>query len=144
MTIPPTVGGVKKVEALGVLKLLSGGSGSLAAVDDLHQATGRDLSLVVGQKLNAVIGGDLQERAEGIRKSVTAGSQRLQAPTWVGSEGVTVLQVLCDLLNLAQEMNAQLAVHVHGPSPVPSNAGSFSNAATRARSLATSLKPITL
>ena len=31
-----TVGGIKKVEALGALKLLSGGSASLAAVDDLH------------------------------------------------------------------------------------------------------------
>ncbi|PBP87499.1 hypothetical protein CCL20_12975, partial [Pseudomonas syringae] len=39
-----SVGGVKKIEALGALKLLSGGSASLAAVDDLHQATGRDLN----------------------------------------------------------------------------------------------------
>ena len=38
-----SVGGIKKIEALGALKLLSGGSASLAAVDDLHQATGRDL-----------------------------------------------------------------------------------------------------
>ncbi|MFP3560877.1 hypothetical protein SB861_61380, partial [Paraburkholderia sp. SIMBA_049] len=45
-----SVGGIKKIEALGSLKLLSGGSASLAAVDDLHQATGRDLNLVVGQK----------------------------------------------------------------------------------------------
>jgi hypothetical protein len=44
-----SVGGIKKIEALGSLKLLSGGSASLAAVDDLHQATGRDLNLVVGQ-----------------------------------------------------------------------------------------------
>ncbi|MBT2375410.1 hypothetical protein [Pseudomonas fluorescens] len=35
------------------LKLLSGGSASLAAVDDLHLATNRDLNLVLGQKLNA-------------------------------------------------------------------------------------------
>ena len=41
-----TVGGVKKIEALGALKLLSGGSASLAAVDDLHQATGRDWDYV--------------------------------------------------------------------------------------------------
>lgn len=50
-----TVGGIKKIEALGALKLLSGGSASLAAVDDLHRATGRDLNLVVGQKLNATV-----------------------------------------------------------------------------------------
>ncbi len=43
-----SVGGIKKIEALGALKLLSGGSASLAAVDDLQQATGRDLNQVVG------------------------------------------------------------------------------------------------
>ncbi|MCV5232316.1 hypothetical protein OFC56_34685, partial [Escherichia coli] len=57
-----SVGGVKKIEALGALKLLSGGSASLAAVDDLHQATGRDLNLVVGQKHNVTVGGDMHER----------------------------------------------------------------------------------
>jgi len=40
-----TVGGVKKIEALGTLKLLSGGTASLAAVDDMHQATGRRFEL---------------------------------------------------------------------------------------------------
>jgi len=111
-----SVGGVKKIEAMGALKLLSGGSASLAAVDDLHQATGRDLNLVVGQKLNATVGGDLQEQIQGLRKSVSGISQRLQAPkTWLGSESVNVLQVLCDLLDLVQEMNTQLAVHIHLP-----------------------------
>jgi len=47
-----TVGGVKQIEALGALKLMSGGSASLAAVDDLHQATGRDLNVVVGQTIS--------------------------------------------------------------------------------------------
>ena len=45
--------------------LLSGGSASLAAVDDLHQATGRDLNLVVGQKHNDTVGGDMEERIQG-------------------------------------------------------------------------------
>ena len=54
-----SVGGVKKIEALGALKLMSGGSASLPAVDDLHQATGRDLNVVVEQKHNATVGGDM-------------------------------------------------------------------------------------
>lgn len=139
-----TVGGVKNIEALGALKLLSGGSASIAAVDDLHQATGRDLNLVVGQKLNAAIGGDLQERIQGIRKIVVGVSQRIQAPkTWLGSEGVNVLQVLCDLLDLVQEMNVQLAGHVHGPTPPPSNAASFNQGAATSLILVNKLKPIT-
>lgn len=140
-----SVGGIKKIEALGALKLLSGGSASLAAVDDLHQATGRDLNLVVGQKLNATVGGDMQEQIQGLRRSAAQVGQRLQAPkTWLGSEGVNVLQVLCALLDLVQEMNAQLATHTHGPTPVPSNAAAFSQAEASTLILATQLKPITL
>lgn len=140
-----SVGGTKTLEAMGALKLLSGGAASLAAIDDLNQATGRDFNLVVGQKLNATIGGDLQERIEGLRASVVGVSQRLQAPkTWLGSESVNVLQVLCDLLDLVQEMNAQLAAHTHGATPVPSNAAAFTQAGASTLVLATRMKPITL
>lgn len=139
-----SVGGVKKIEALGALKLLSGGSASLASVDDLHQATGRDLNLVVGQKHNATVGGDMQEQIQGLRRSVTNVSQHLQAPkTWLGSEGVNVLQVLCDLLDLVEQMNAQIAGHVHGSSPAPTNAAAFTAAGTAAQALGMELKPIT-
>jgi len=114
-------------------------------VDDLHQATGRDLNLVVGQKHNATVGGDMEERIEGLRKSVAVVSQRLVAPkTWLGSEGVNVLQVLCDLLDLVQQMNTQLAGHVHGPTPAPNNSTAFSQTAASTLVLLTQLKPITM
>ena len=139
------VGGIKTLEVLGALKLLSGGSASLAAVDDLHQATGRDFNLVVGRKHNATVGGDMEERIQGVRKSVAAVSQRLVAPkNWLGSEGVNVLQVLCDLLELVQQMNTQLAVHTHGPTPPPSNAALFTQCSKTALQLSSDLKPITL
>ncbi|AZE09729.1 hypothetical protein C4K10_1432 [Pseudomonas chlororaphis subsp. aureofaciens] len=140
-----SVGGVKKIEALGALKLLSGGSASLAAVDDLHQATGRDLNLVVGQKHNATVGGDMQERIQGLRRSVAAVNQHLQAPrTWIGSEGVNALQVICDLLDLVADMNNHLATHTHGPTPPPGNAAAFTAAAAKANLLGGKMKPITL
>lgn len=139
-----SVGGIKKIEALGALKLLSGGSASFASVDDLHMATGRDLNLVVGQKHNATIGGDMHEQIQGLRKSVAAIGQRLQAPkTWLGSEGVNVLQVLCDLIDLVEQMNTAIAAHKHGPTPPPDNAGEFSAHATTATAMAAELKPIT-
>ncbi|PBP50452.1 hypothetical protein CCL11_03895 [Pseudomonas syringae] len=139
------VGGVKKIEALGALKLLSGGSASLAAVDDLHQATGRDLNLVVGQKHNAAVGGDMHERIQGLRESIAGKGQRLQAPkNWVGSDGVNIFQVLCEALDILQEMNGQLAAHTHGPTPVPSNAGFFVKNVTSVGSLLMSLKEVTL
>ena len=138
-----TVGGVKTIEALGAVKLLSGGSMSVAAVDDLHQATGRDLNLVVGDKYNATVGGDLQERIEGLRKSVAGGGQRLVAPkNWIGSESVNLFQVVCDLLDLVQEMNSQLAGHVHAESPIPNNAIAFTDAQSKTKSLSDALKNI--
>lgn len=140
-----SVGGVKKIEALGALKLLTGGSASLAAIDDLHQATGRDLNLVVGQKYNATVGGDMQEQIQGLRRSVAKVSQRLQAPkTWLGSDGVNVLQILCDTLDLMYQMNAQLATHTHGPTPAPNNSAYFSGYSSQSVLLARSLQEITL
>jgi hypothetical protein len=129
---------------MGALKLLSGGPASLAAVDDLDQATGRDLNLVVGQTHNATVGGDMQEKIQGLRQSVANVSQRLEAPkTWIGSSGVNTLQVLCDLLDLVEQMNSQLAGHTHGPTPPPTNAGAFTTAAVSAKKLAGKMKSIT-
>jgi hypothetical protein len=142
-----SVGGIKKIEALGALKLLSGGSASLAAVDDLHQATGRDLNLVVGQKHNATVGGDMQESIQGLRKSVAVLSQQLQAPkSWIGSGTVNLFQVVCDTLDLLQQMNIQLAAHTHvpGPTPSPTDAAAFTAKAEQALVLSLKLKPITL
>ncbi|MDP9712992.1 UNVERIFIED_ORG: hypothetical protein J2X80_005106 [Pseudomonas fluorescens] len=140
-----TVGGVKKIEALGALKLLSGGSASLAAVDDLHQATGRDLNLVVGQKHNATVGGDMQERIEGLRESVAGISQRMQSPkSWIGSDAVNLFKVICDTLDLLEQMNLQISTHTHGTTPVPSNAAIFTAQAANSKLLGLQLKPITL
>jgi hypothetical protein len=139
-----SVGGVKKIEALGALKLMSGGSASLAAVDDLHQATGRDLNLVVGQKHSAMVGGDMQERIEGLRRSVAGKGLHLQAPkNWIGSDSLNLFKTVCDILDLIQEMNILLAAHTHGASPVPSSAAALLVNAKSAGTLASSLKLIT-
>ncbi|MEB0090084.1 hypothetical protein RHM65_22190 [Pseudomonas sp. CCI4.2] len=138
-----SVGGSKTVEALGALKLLSGGSASLGAVDDLHLATGRDLNLVVGQTHNAAIGGDMQERIQGLRNSMTAVSQRLIAPkTWIGSEDINVLQLLGDLMELIGQMNTQLAAHTHAITPPPDTAAQFMANSEAAIRLVTTLQKI--
>ncbi|MBF6034007.1 hypothetical protein H8F23_12185 [Pseudomonas sp. P155] len=140
-----TVGGVKKIEALGALKLMSGGSASLAAVDDLHQATGRDLNLVVGQKHNVTVGGDMHERIEGLRESVVKISQAMLAPkTWIGSSDLNLLRVLSELITLVEEMNGSLAVHVHSVGAPPNNAPSFSNNAKEAMIINSKIKSIML
>ncbi|QAX85987.1 hypothetical protein C2E19_20030 [Pseudomonas sp. DTU12.3] len=142
-----TVGGVKKIEALGALKLMSGGSASLAAVDDLHQASGRDLNLVVGQKHNATVGGGMHERIEGLRRSVAGQEQRLQAPkNWVGSETVNLFHVMCEILDLLQRMNAKMSAHTHipGSPPSPEYSADFLSNASDAEYLSAALRKITL
>jgi len=140
-----TVGGVKKIEALGALKLHSAGTGSVASLDDMHNSTGRDYNLVVGKKLNAAVGGDMSERIKGLRESISQKSQRLQAPkNWVGSGNVNIFQVLCETLDLLQEMNTQIAAHVHPQlgSP-PSNAAAFAADAAKAALLSAKLGSVT-
>ena len=155
------VGGIKRIEALGALKLLSGGSATLGGVDDLNLATGRDLNQAAGRDLktsvagkatttvgadaSATIGGNLQEQIEGLRRSLAAGGQRLEAPTtWLGSDSVNVLQVLLDLIDLVQQMNTQLASHGH-PSlnAPPSTAAAFTANVATATQLNGQLAPIT-
>lgn len=78
------------------------------------------------------------ERIQGIRRSV--------APkTWLGSESVNVLQILCDLLDLVEQMNTQLAGHTHvpGPTPSPADAAKLSANAAYATQAAIRLKSIT-
>ncbi len=141
-----SVGGIKKIEALGALKLLSGGSSSLAAVDDLHQATGRDLNLVVGRKHNATVGGDMQEKIQGLRMTVAGVSQQMQAPkSWIGSGTVNLFQVACDMLDLLQQMNTQLAQHVHPQvGQPPTNSASFVENSVVAAEIWASTKRVTL
>jgi hypothetical protein len=131
-----SVGGIKTIEALGALKLLSGGAANLASVDDLNLATGRDLNQVVAQKMNLAVGGMLLERVLGARKSIAK-------TTWVGSESVNVLQILCDLIDLVMQMNTEIAGHKHGPSPLPDNAAAFTAHSTESLLLNGRLKPIT-
>ncbi|HBP48652.1 hypothetical protein, partial [Pseudomonas sp.] len=140
-----TVGGVKTIEALGAVKLLSGGSMSVAAVDDLHQATGRDLNLVVGDKYNATVGGDMQERIEGLRKSVAGEGQSLvAAKTWLGSEKINVLKVIAELIDLVGLMNSQIAAHTHEGELLPINASLFVDNSVAAESLGSDVVEVTL
>jgi hypothetical protein len=88
----------------------------------------------------------MEERIDGLRKSVASVSQRLVAPkNHVGSEDVNIFQVVCDLLDLVQQMNLQLANHMHVPGPTlnAADVAAFNAKAVRAREMAAKLKPIT-
>lgn len=139
-----SVGGIKKLEALGALKLLSAGSASMAALGDLHITTGHDLNVVVEQKHTTTVTGDMQERIRGARQSVASVAQRFKAPTtWLGSETTNVLTVLCDLIDLVEAMSTAIAAHTHAPKQPPVNAAQFIAHAESATELYAELNPIT-
>jgi hypothetical protein len=140
-----TVGGVKKIEALGALKLLSGGSASFVAVDDLHQATGRDWNLVVGRRFKNSVGGDMHESINGVRKGVADISQSFCSPkTWLGSDDLNVLELLCELISLIGEMNVDIANHFHSAGSEPSNADVFLKGFEESGRLLVKLRAVTL
>lgn len=114
--------------------MLSGRSTSLAAIDDLHQATG-DLNLVVGQKLNTTLGGDLQERIQGIspehRAEGLAGRRR-------GERAAGALRSAC---SGGADEHSDCSPHSCLQSPAD-NAVAFSMAAQSAEGMAGKMKPI--
>ena len=86
----------------------------------------------------------MQERIEGLRKSVAGDGQRLVAPkNWIGSESVNLFQVVCDLLDLVRDMNTQIAEHTQAPYQLPNNATSFTLASVTAKQQVAKLKEIT-
>lgn len=139
-----SVGGIKTLEALGALKLLSAGSASMAALGDLHITTGHDLNVVVEHEHTTTVGGDMQERIRGARQSVASVAQRFKAPaTWLGSETTNVLTVLCDLIDLVEAMSTAIAGHTHAPKQPPLNTAQFVAHAESAAALYTELAPLT-
>ena len=65
---------------------------------------------MVGQKHNATVGGDMQEQIKGLRKSIAGAGQSLIAPkNHVGSESINIFKVLCDTLDLIEQMAVQIA-----------------------------------
>ena len=117
---------------------------SVAAVDDLHQATGRDLNLVVGDKYNATVGGDMQERIEGLRKSVAGGQQYLIASkTWMGSENINILDLLLKLIEVVESLSSNVSAHYHGDGPLANNSLESADLSSSAGQVFLELKGVT-
>ena len=140
------VGGIKRINALGALKLNSAGSATLAAVDDMHQATGRDYNLIVSNTHNVTVGGNMHEKINGLRKSVAGMGQQMIAPkNHVGSEGVNIFKILCDTLDLMQLMAVQISAHGHAQLNVPpATSAVFAENAVKAALLSRTLSAVTL
>ncbi|WP_163832258.1 hypothetical protein [Spartinivicinus ruber] len=106
-----TIGGTKAIEAMGALKLHSGGTAELAAIDNLKVATGNDSHTVVGN--------DMQEHINGIKHSLAKLKQIAQVKdggkVWLGNESDNVLQLLSEFMAVVEQAFLDLSTHGHTP-----------------------------
>lgn len=101
--------GVKIIEAMGALKLLSGGSAHVVAVDDLR--------IAVGKNQNNKVSGDLVQRIGNIADSFAVLKQIIRVQdggkVWLGSEGENVLQILSELIQVVADIANTAKDHTH-------------------------------
>lgn len=139
------VAGIKLIEALGALKLLSGGSLNLTAVDNLNLTTASDSNTTVGRNHNEAI--------EGIRTSLAKLKQITKVANggtiWQGNDTTNTLQILSDLTQVVADIANTAATHKHtgvstgsGTSGAPDIASQFSSQKTTANNLKTTLDPL--
>ncbi len=103
------VTGVKAIEALGALKLVSGGPAHLVAAHDLKIAIGHDQKNKVTH--------DLIQRIGNIYDSLATAKQLIKVKNggkiWLGSEGENVLQILSELIQVVSEIANIAKDHTH-------------------------------
>ncbi|MGI0119944.1 hypothetical protein [Zooshikella sp. RANM57] len=113
---------------MGALKLHSGGTAELAAIDNLKVATGNDSHTVVGK--------DLQEHINGIKHSLAKLKQITQVKdggkVWLGNESDNVLQLLSDFMAVVEQAFLDLSTHDHTPAG-PTNKSSLIKQAGRVK-----------
>ncbi|WP_323847037.1 hypothetical protein [Microbulbifer magnicolonia] len=109
------IAAAKIIEALGALRLLTGGSLNLSALDNLNLTTAADI--------NSTAGRDLKERVGNVRDSLAAVQQSVKVKdggtVWLGSESLNVLQVLADLIDIVSSLANILAGHTHASHGAP-------------------------
>lgn len=163
--------GVKTIEALGALKLLSGGTLNVGAVDNLNittasdqnnkigrdckQSVGRDLQQEVANNLTQHVENNLTQTVGGIIDSTADEKQLLRVKNggkvWLGSEGENVLKILSDLIQVVSNIANTASSHTHpytdNGSPLntqpPNQSGTFSGQKSSADAIKGRLDPIT-
>ncbi|ABC33411.1 uncharacterized protein conserved in bacteria [Hahella chejuensis KCTC 2396] len=98
------VGGVKTVEALGALKLLSGGHANLSAADNLNLTTAADLNQAIARDRKASIQGDDSATVGGSR-SVTISGNDTQTSA---NKTINVQGSHTDIASAARQIQAQV------------------------------------
>lgn len=154
--------GLKRIVALGALRLLTGGTAHIGAGDTLSLSSGLDLQSFIGRNLKESIGNNKQSKIENnlsietgnnlteqvgnVKESIAELKQIIKVAeggtVWVGSESVNVLQILSQLIDVVANLAGTCATHVHPSVSTSPQASSFTAQQTSANSLKSSLDPV--
>ena len=137
-----------KTTVLGTATLLAGAIQQVSAGDysqavkgnRLASIEGNDETEIIGKQSTNVagavdvdVGGTLTEKIAALRKSVASGGQQIMGPTvHIGSESINTLTMMLDTIDLLAELAQQCASHSHPSVGTPTNAGAFTQTATKA------------
>lgn len=145
------IAGVKLIEALGALRLLSGGSANLSALDNLNLTTASDINSTAARDHKGTVGNDLLESVGNIAERVAKTKNRMAVKDggtlWVGNESGNVLQLLSDLMGVVKSLAEALATHTHqgvsGPTQAPIAPAPYTKAGSDAGTLQGKLDAMT-
>lgn len=147
------IAGIKIIEALGALRLLSGGSFNLSSLDNLNLTTAADINNTAGRDQTSTVGRDLKEQVGNISERIAKLKQVVKVEgggtVWLGNDVDNVLQLLSDLMGVVKTMADDLATHKHlgvttgtGTSGAPQSASTYTTASSDTGSLKGKLDPI--
>ena len=126
------IGGIKLIEALGAVKILSGGHLNVSSLENL----------------NLTSAADIQETAGNLKRSFAKTRQHIEVQDggkiWLGNQSTNIVQLLLDLIALVEQLAATCASHTHpAPNTTPNQAATFSAQSSSAGNLSDTLTPIT-
>ncbi|WP_296059641.1 hypothetical protein [uncultured Amphritea sp.] len=125
------VGGIKRIEALGAIKILSGGHLNISSLENL----------------NITSAAAIQETAGKLKRSFAKELQHIEVENggkvWLGNQSTNTVQILLDLIAIVESLAATCAAHTHPGAPVSGSAATFTTQSTDAGNLRTTLAPIT-
>lgn len=139
------VTGMKTVEALGALKLLSGGHCNIAAANNLNVTTASDHNVTAGHDINT--------RAANVIDSLAKLKQLHKVEDggkiWLGNESNNILALLSELMGIVISLADTLATHTHlgvktgiGNSGPPVQSASFTQTSSNTSETKSKLDPI--
>ncbi|MEW5248699.1 hypothetical protein [Microbulbifer discodermiae] len=125
------IAGLKLIEALGALRLLSGGTANLSALDNLNLTTASDLNSIAARDLKEHVG-NIAERIAKLKQVIKVEDG---GTIWLGNASDNVLQLLSDLIGVVKTLAEDLATHKHlgvtagsGTSQAPESASTYTSA----------------